>query len=242
MALKAGYKGYRKLAGALKESYPGILSTDDNILVKNFLTRAEFDMLGAVNIADMSKSDIGTAWNGNINSARARLIIPCKSNTTYTMQIYGTNDLDFIGYITSPTVIPSATSINQITSFPVTFKSGENDQYIIMGFNKTSISISDIQPLSLVVVTGDILPDAYIDYAMTNQELTGSAIDQKTAINAIITAATGAADFAAFKTAMGAITPVTRSIAAPDTRSEVEEPETKTTRSTKKTTTIKEGE
>ena len=88
-------------------------------------------------------------------------------------------------------------------------------------------------------------PDTtFVPYAMTNQQLTGSADEQKTAINAIITAATGAADFAAFKTAMGAITPVTRS-AAPETREVIEpepEPVTKTTRSTKKTATIKEGE
>lgn len=77
----------------------------------------------------------------------------------------------------------------------------------------------------------------YAPYAMTNQQLTASVDDQKTTINAIISAATGAADFAAFKTAMAAITPVTRSV-APETRGEVTddpEPVTKTTRkSTKK--------
>ena len=74
-------------------------------------------------------------------------------------------------------------------------------------------------------------------YAMTNQELTASAADQKTTINAIISAATGAADFAAFKAAMEAITPVTRSLsiaAAPEeiVKDEIEEPvvEKKTTR------------
>ena len=78
----------------------------------------------------------------------------------------------------------------------------------------------------------------FVPYAMTNQELTESAADQKTAINAIITAATEAADFAAFKTAMGAITPVTRSIqTVPDEVREDPEPETRSTKkSTKKTT------
>lgn len=80
----------------------------------------------------------------------------------------------------------------------------------------------------------------YEPYAMSNSELTDSAADQKTAINAIIAAATEAADFAAFKTAMGAITPVTRSLSIqePETRTSDPEPEqeTKTTkRSTKKT-------
>ena len=77
----------------------------------------------------------------------------------------------------------------------------------------------------------------FVTYAMTNQELTASAADQKTAINAIITAATEATDFAAFKAAMEAITPVTRSlsmVAAPEeiVKDEIEEPvvEKKTTR------------
>ena len=92
---------------------------------------------------------------------------------------------------------------------------------------------------------------SYEPYAMTNQKLTGEVLtlktvddEHKTTINAIITAATGAADFAAFKTAMAALTPLTRS-AAPDERSldvEVEEPVVvkKTTR--KKTTKTEEEE
>ena len=86
-------------------------------------------------------------------------------------------------------------------------------------------------------------------YAMTNQELTtsvteltASAADQKTAINAIIAAATGAADFAAFKAAMGTITPVTRSFqiegtTEPDSRSiETDEQPVKKTTTRKKST------
>ena len=80
--------------------------------------------------------------------------------------------------------------------------------------------------------------DEFSSYAKTNLELTASAADQKTAINAIIAAATGAADFAAFKAAMGAITPVTRSLAAPAELT-IEEPvtEKKTTRKRAKITT-----
>lgn len=89
----------------------------------------------------------------------------------------------------------------------------------------------------------------YAKYAMTNQELTSrdaeltaSAADQKNTINAIISAATGAADFAAFKTAMEAITPVTRSLqAAPEIVENEPVQETKTTkRATKKTTKVEE--
>ena len=99
------------------------------------------------------------------------------------------------------------------------------------------------------------VPDAvYAPYSMSNIDLTNALIndesviaDHKTTINAIISAATGAADFAAFKTAMEALTPLTRSVPASDTRSipeedpeeVIEEPTTKK-RSTKKT--VKEGE
>lgn len=97
----------------------------------------------------------------------------------------------------------------------------------------------------------DLKPD-YAPHTMSNAELTDSASDQKAAINTIISAATGAADFAAFKTAMSAITPLTRSIpSGSDQRSlqditpedvpeeVIEEPVTKK-RTTKKT--VKEGE
>ena len=79
---------------------------------------------------------------------------------------------------------------------------------------------------------------------MTNKELTVSAADQKTAINAIITAATSAADFAAFKAAMGAITPVTKSLsmaAAPEEniKDEIEEPVVEKKTTTRKKSTAK---
>lgn len=86
----------------------------------------------------------------------------------------------------------------------------------------------------------------YSEGSLTNIELTNSSIDQKNTINAIITAATGAADFAAFKAAMEAITPVTRSLsrtASPeDVPEEVIEEETKTIKKTTTKKTVKEGE
>lgn len=90
-------------------------------------------------------------------------------------------------------------------------------------------------------------------FVMTNSQLTsdvttlkGSAEDQKTAINAIIAAAAGAADFAAFKTAMGAITPVTRSAAPAATREDIseviEEPVTVKKSTRKKSTATADAE
>lgn len=103
-------------------------------------------------------------------------------------------------------------------------------------------------------VAGDFYPNiklandasgSYAPYAMTNQVLTGEVLTlqtvddaHKTVINGIISAATGAADFAAFKTAMAALTPLTRS-AAPDDDTRNIEPEfkeTTTVKTTRKTT------
>lgn len=122
---------------------------------------------------------------------------------------------------------------------------GHNCRLVILVQSGKTISHAKFYPMISIATDPST---TYVPYAMTNkeltdnvQQLTGSADDQKTAINAIITAATGAADFAAFKTAMAAITPVTRSV-APETRGEVEDdPEPVTRKSTKKTTT-KEGE
>lgn len=93
-----------------------------------------------------------------------------------------------------------------------------------------------------IAASTDIFPD-YAPYVMSNKTLSYM-------VNAIITAATGAADFAAFKTAVGAITPVTRSLstaAAPEeiVKDEIEEPvvEKKTTirkKSTAKADTTEE--
>ena len=104
----------------------------------------------------------------------------------------------------------------------------------------TDLVVKPMITLNLSAKYSDFVP-----FSMTNSELTASAADQKTTINAIITAATGAADFAAFKTAMGAITPVTRSLskeASPEDVPEevIEEEKPVTKKTTKKT--VKEGE
>ena len=110
---------------------------------------------------------------------------------------------------------------------------------------KNGTKISDNLVFKPMIRYADDPNADFVPYAMTNQQLTAEAatlesVDDahKTVINGIISAATGAADFAAFKIAMAALTPLTRSAApAEETRGtvEVDEPVT-TTKSTKKTT------
>ena len=135
---------------------------------------------------------------------------------------------------------------DQIGDTPLTFYMEAGHNYSIIARVKENTSdVVDVELKPALTLLSDP-NDVFEPYAMTNQQLTASvsdltasATDQKTTINAIITAATGAADFAAFKAAMEAITPVTRSLPVEEVREEPEpEPETRTTkRSTKKTTT-----
>lgn len=115
----------------------------------------------------------------------------------------------------------------------------------ILKYTPTPTTITvDHQKFYPLIRLADDTSKVFTPYAKTNQQLTASAADQKTAINAIITAATEATDFAAFKAAMEAITPVTRTLsmaAAPEeiTEEPVEEPVTKK-RTTKKSTKTEE--
>lgn len=119
--------------------------------------------------------------------------------------------------------------------------------YLKIGIEEASLDTTGAVIKPMIRSEYDTDP-TYVPFVMTNKELTASASDQKTTINAIISAATGAADFAAFKAAMEAITPVTRLIqVTPETREEITEPVEevkKTTRkkSTAKADTEKEGE
>ena len=108
--------------------------------------------------------------------------------------------------------------------------------FAVIGVNAGSSGTLTFKPMIRVAEDTD---NTYVPYAMTNLELTGSAADQKTAINAIISAATGAADFAAFKTAMTAISPVTRSGVSEMRGAIQEEPDPEPETVTKKRSTSK---
>jgi hypothetical protein len=123
-------------------------------------TAAVVDDVGK-NLADVSNAEIGTAWNGDSNTARARLIIPCKSNTTYTISINGVNNLDLIYMYDSPVVPASHPGDSIITA--KTFTTGSSSRYIIVGFNKTNISQADINVLKLQLEE-DSTPTPYEPY------------------------------------------------------------------------------
>lgn len=110
-----------------------------------------------LNIAD---AEIGTAWNGDSNSARARLVIPVKPNTDYVLSMNGTMSVDGV-YSTLSTVIPSPTTPTSV-AFPKSINSGDNT-YLTLGFNKSAIAQSDVEALKLQLELGST-PTPYSPY------------------------------------------------------------------------------
>ena len=124
-----------------------------------------------VNLADSSMANIGIAWNGATNSDRARLVIPCSPNTEYIASINGTNAMSYIGYVTSPTIIPSQTSLINFVS-PASITTGANDRYIIIGFAKTGITQANVDALKFMLRLATIDDSTYRPYnpqAIQNQ-------------------------------------------------------------------------
>lgn len=279
MALRAGYKGFKKLIAPLILNRPGTIAIDQDALNaelnKTFFPRSEQTMLGAKNLlpnkaitqtvggvsytvnsdGSVSCADTSTAtswlqiWRGKLKRG-TYIVSGCPSGGGTTGATYR------LGFWNETPSAGSLVDIREIgNGATVTITDDTQDYAVYVGCgNGTDMNGITFKPMLRLATDPD---SDFASYAMTNKELTddvetlnGSASEQKTAINAIITAATGAADFAAFQTAMGAITPVTRSIqVTPETREEITEPEEepevkKTTRkkSTANADTVKEGE
>ena len=99
--------------------------------------------------------------------------------------------------------------------------------------------ISNITPMIIY----DFDPNTskmFAPYALTNRDLTVRSEETKTTVNGILTAASGAEDFAAFKTALAALSPVTRSAAPAERSLQVEAPVEDTPKKTTKKSTKKE--
>lgn len=273
MALRAGYKGFKKLISPLILNRPGTIGIDRDALNAElnevFFPRSEEAVLGAKQFYDIDKSAlqlssvtatktnngwrVQTSASATFPFASFPLNIPVNTDIRFSCEVAITSGVAVISFDGSNDG-SSYTAIKRI------FNPGENvndvfnsDNYkyyrmrLFTNFNDDPSSDGDILYSNILFTLATDTDRTVVPYALTNRELTESAADQKTAINAIITAATSAADFAAFKAAMEAITPVTRS-AAPEATREVieEEPVTvkKTTRkkSTAAAETEKEGE
>lgn len=265
MALRSGYKGFKKLAEGLKMIRPGILSVDNVVLSETYYTRSEQIISGASNLFNLT---------GNTQTL-SDVIYTVNADKTVDAHGKATANTGFQAGVFYPdsgveykfTGCPKGgSSTTYLVRLGIRQSASDNWGNTFLGEDKGNgfIIRSDVNAPYGIMIILRVLNDydanhllfkpmvsvsdganiSYAPYSMTNQLLTASADDQKTTINAIITAATSAADFAAFKTAMEAITPVTRSLskeASPeDVPEEVIEEKPVTKKTTKKT--VKEGE
>ena len=125
----------------------------------NGYTEANITRCG-VNFINNDNAEIGTAWNGSPNSARARLVIPCEPSTNYVLNMNGTMTVDGVYFGESETIPPSG--IGAVT-FPKIFTTASTSKFITLGFNKTNIAQEDIDGLKLQLEFGST-PSNYSAY------------------------------------------------------------------------------
>ena len=253
MALRAGYYGVkRRIWEAIQTTTAKIVDDIDNIWKNHTVSGAKNILPNAATTSTITgvtftvNSDKSITLSGEntgesaaiktintlpYNDVKGKILSGVTGGSSSTYMIFGRIQSGGGGYLSE------VNCVNGDVKIPDNVANAASITFNVRVFDGVKFTESvNIYPMIRDVND----PDAtYAPFAMTNQELTASANDQKTAINAIISASTSAADFAAFKTAMAAITPVTRS-ATPDERSldvEVEEPVVvkKTTRKKTKT-------
>lgn len=104
------------------------------------------------NLLDVDNVEIGTAWNGNSNSARARLLVPVKPNKEYTISMSGTSTLDGVYYsLWADSSTPVSVSA---LALPKTFTTGSDKNILCLQFNKTAIAKADVEALKLQLELG----------------------------------------------------------------------------------------
>lgn len=140
-----------------------------NICPITAYTDGEIEVRGknALNNAD---AEIGTAWNGGSNSARARLVVKKDPYTPYVISMNGTNGMDAI-YVKRYSSVPASDAGTQITSFPVTIPATDDNTFLIFAFSKTAISQTDVDNLKLQVEKGTTVT-TYEPYTSTTHTTT----------------------------------------------------------------------
>jgi len=265
MALRAGYYGIKR---GLKAKLAEIAGAWD-ATVSSIFTKSYAKMLGAWNQFDPDFTIFNNADGTHVYSDGVLTVTT--NNTQYSGAYFGAIvirnyfsqfsekrwilSFDYKSDVACKGLIGHKT-INSMPTDWTHYEEVIDDISALAGINfynldSTETPVIQAKNFSFTLESGAYIPFAASNYKLTDavNTLNTSASDQKTAINAIISAATGAADFAAFKAAMEAITPVTRSIQENRSTPEVEkvepeevieEPATKK-RATKKSI-VKEGE
>ena len=125
---------------------------------------SEIESIEGKNICDVSTSQIGVGWNLANNSARAICNVKVEPNTTYSLSFASISDIDGLYFCekvnsTDTTIIGNVVRIT--TNKQITTSSTAN--YLVIQFNKSNISMSDIETIKLQVEKGSIIT-GYVPY------------------------------------------------------------------------------
>lgn len=220
MALRSGYKGFKKLLPGLKLFRPGTLGIDNDVLIpelnKTFFPRSEQAMLGAKNflyVLDPTGTQSGVTYTVNKDSKGNVLNVAVSGTPTGYSAFAFWADVTPNEYILSHmdnatnfiwgdiTLYKNGASVQDLPSLgtaddcTIDLSSYDFDRIKVVA-KRVSNSVNTTATIYPMLRLATDTDSNYVPYAMTNKELTEK-------IQGIIDAATNAADFAAFKTAIG---------------------------------------
>lgn len=155
-ALRAGSKISLKFRISLR----GKTQTEDNFVYEPFSNGVpspspdfpqEVEVARGNNFLDITKTQIGKAWNNTTNSSRAIIITKVKPNTKYYVSYQNISNIEGL-YIFGRTNVDDDTSTigsAQITTNPKEVITTENTNYIGIQINKTNITQEDVNNIGL---------------------------------------------------------------------------------------------
>lgn len=140
---------------------------------------SEIESIEGKNLCDVSTSQIGVGWNLTNNSARAICNVKVEPNTTYSLSFASISAIDGLHFCekvnsTDTTIIDNVVQITanrQITTSSTT-------NYLVIQFNKSNISMSDIEAIKLQVEKGSIIT-GYVPYGTIQYKQIGDNIFNK---------------------------------------------------------------
>lgn len=216
MALRSGYKGVKKLAAGLKWNRPGVLAADDLALANVFFPRSEQAVLGAKNflyVLDPTGTQSGVTYTVNKDSKGNVLNVAVSGTPTGYSAFAFWADVTPNEYILSHmdnatnfiwgeiTLYKNGASVQDLPSLgtaddcTIDLSSYDFDRIKVVA-KRVSDSVNTTATIYPMLRLATDTDSNYVPHAMTNKELTEK-------VQGIINAASNAADFAAFKTAIG---------------------------------------
>lgn len=176
MALRSGYKGFKKLLPGLKIIRPGTLGVDNAELSKTFFPRSEQAVLGAKNVGYYEGCTlVGDTTNGfNLTVGGSSIIAKLEHNKKYVAQRKsGQGDrFRIVLFMNKPSYSVPETTASQLivdtTTTEYEFNSGNFNYAVFSYVGSTGTPVPQDTAEAMISFDGG----EYVPYAMTNRELT----------------------------------------------------------------------